>query len=95
MCSKVLVCSTITCACDLFWENLPIRADSCFSDRYCLPFIWCIIQRFTCSGFDGIATYSALTSRMKFRENKKINNSRTTRALFRVNGVSIDSLEMD
>ena len=32
---------------------------------------------------------------MKFRENKKINNSRTTRALFRVNGVSIDYLEMD
>ena len=32
---------------------------------------------------------------MKFQENRKINNSRTTRALFRVNGVSIDSLEMD
>ena len=32
---------------------------------------------------------------MKFRENRKINNSRTTRALFRVNGVSIDSIEMD
>ena len=34
--------------------------------------------------------------RMKFRENRKINNSQTTRALFRVNGVSIDYLdEMD
>ena len=33
--------------------------------------------------------------RMKFRENRKINNSRTTRALFRVNGVTIDYLEMD
>ena len=33
--------------------------------------------------------------RMKFRENRKINNSRTTRALFRVNRVSIDYLEMD
>ena len=32
---------------------------------------------------------------MKFRENRKINNSWTTRALFRVNGVSIDYLEMD
>ena len=32
---------------------------------------------------------------MKFRENSKINNSRTTRALFGVNRVSIDSLEMD
>ena len=32
---------------------------------------------------------------MKFRENRKINNSRTTRALFRVNGISIDSIEMD
>ena len=32
---------------------------------------------------------------MKFRENRKINNSRTTRALFRVNRVSIDYLEMD
>ena len=32
---------------------------------------------------------------MKFRENRKINNSRTTHALFRVNGVSIYSLEMD
>ena len=29
---------------------------------------------------------------MKFRENRKINNSR---ALFRVNGVSIDSLEIE
>ena len=33
--------------------------------------------------------------RMKFRESRKSNNSRTTRALFRVNGVSIDYLEMD
>ena len=33
--------------------------------------------------------------RMKFRENRKINNSRNTRALFRVNRVSIDYLEMD
>ena len=32
---------------------------------------------------------------MKFRENSKINKSRTMRALFRVNGVSIDYLEMD
>ena len=32
---------------------------------------------------------------MKFRENSKINKSRTTRALFRVNGVSIDYLKMD
>ena len=32
---------------------------------------------------------------MKFRENRKINNSWTTRAIFRVNGVSIHSLEMD
>ena len=32
---------------------------------------------------------------MKFRENRKINNSRNKRALFRVNGVSIDSFEMD
>ena len=32
---------------------------------------------------------------MKLRENKKINNSRTMRALFRVNEVSIDSLKMD
>ena len=32
---------------------------------------------------------------MKFRENRKINNSRTMRALFRVNGVSIDYLEID
>ena len=30
--------------------------------------------------------------RMKFRENKKINNSRTTRVLF---GVSIDYIEID
>ena len=30
---------------------------------------------------------------MKFQENRKVNNSRTTHALFR--GVSIDSLEMD
>ena len=33
--------------------------------------------------------------RMKFRKNRNINNSWTTRALFRVNGVSIDYLEMD
>ena len=32
---------------------------------------------------------------MKFKENRKINKSRTTHALFRVNGVSIDYLEMD
>ena len=32
---------------------------------------------------------------MKFRENREINNSRTMRALFRVNGVSIDYLEID
>ena len=32
---------------------------------------------------------------MKFRENSKINKSRTMRALFRVNGVSIDYLKMD
>ena len=33
--------------------------------------------------------------RMKFQENRKINNSRTTHALFRVDGVSIDYLKMD
>ena len=32
---------------------------------------------------------------MKFQENRKINNSWTTCALFRVNGVSIDYIEMD
>ena len=32
---------------------------------------------------------------MKFREKQKINISRTTRALFRVNRVSTDSLETD
>ena len=32
---------------------------------------------------------------MKIRENSKSNKSRTTRALFRVNGVSIDYLKMD
>ena len=32
---------------------------------------------------------------MKFRENSKIKNSRTTRALFKVNEVSIDYLEID
>ena len=32
---------------------------------------------------------------MKFQENRKINNSWTMHALFRVNGDSIDSLEKD
>ena len=32
---------------------------------------------------------------MKFQEKRKINNSQTKRALFRVSGVSIDYLEMD
>ena len=32
---------------------------------------------------------------MKFLEKQIINNSRTTHALFRVNGVSINSLEME
>ena len=45
------------------------------------------------SGFDDIPTQRALILRMKFRENRKINNMRTTHAIFRVNGVSIDFLE--
>ena len=32
---------------------------------------------------------------MSFREKQKIDNSQITHALFRVNGVSIDYLEMD
>ena len=47
------------------------------------------------SGFDDIPTQRVLILRMKFRENRKINNMRITHALFRVNGVSIDFLEMD
>ena len=48
--------------CDPFWENLPICTDNFFSDllikakRYRLPFVWCIIRRYTHSGFDDIAT---------------------------------------
>ena len=61
-----------------------------FLKCYRLPFIWCTIRRYTCSGFDDIVTY-ALTLRMKFREKQKINNLWTTHALFRVNR----NLEMD
>ena len=40
--------------CDPFWENLPIRADNFFPDllikalHYRLPFVWCVIRRYTC-----------------------------------------------
>ena len=62
---------------------------------YCLPFIWRIIRRYTRSGFDDIDSNLKCSYFENEVSRKKINSSRTTRALFRVNGVSIDYLEMD
>ena len=58
----------------IFFPDLLIKVQC-----YRLPFIWCIIRRYSRSGFDDIATSSARTSTMKFQEKKKLITCRRMR----------------
>ena len=79
--------------CDPFWGNLPKKLSVTAYLSYGASFD--VILSETHTGFDDIATNSALDSRMKFREKQKLITHGLRVCLYRVNGVSIDYLEMD